>query len=555
MMTSGGAAGVSSSSASSASTVASSNGVGGGSSSVTIPPPPSTEEVGSKRTMSSAEDDLRSDISGGDQQQKKARTSEPPSPSKVVHVRGLSPEVTAEELKAVLCAFGHVVSLLQVKNKGQAFVEMESVAASTALVNYYASVPLQLHGQNVYFQFSKRSEVTQPNTVQGDNTILLVSVLNMMYPITIDVLHRVFKKYGSISKIVIFTKSAGFQALIEFEDPTAASVARQALNGQNIYAGCCTLRIQFSKQDSLVIKYNNEKSRDFTDPSLPSGPSGGGAYGSVPDLPLGGSALGAYGATSLGMPAAASAVGGYSGAYGQSAYGGGVYPGMYAPAARTPGGAIPGAPPSVVGMPGAQGIGSPCLIVSGLNNERITPDILFTLFGVYGDVIRVKILFNKQDTALLQFATAAQAETAMTYLNGCPLHGSVLKVNRSKYQQVNLGRVGAEASGLTKEYIGSQLHRFKRAGSKNYLNICPPNKVLHFSNLPPAITEEELRALIQPHAQVAAFKFLGSNKVGNKMGLVQCTELADAIHVLVNLHNYSLSGNYLRISFSKSAQI
>jgi polypyrimidine tract-binding protein 1 len=121
----------------------------------------------------------------------------------------------------------------------------------------------------------------------------------------------------------------------------------------------------------------------------------------------GGSALGAYGG---GMPGMVGGAGGYPGMYGQGGYGGGVYPGMYA--AGGPG-AMPGMPGAMPGMSGAGGGGhvggTPCLIVSGLNNERVSPDILFTLFGVYGDVIRVKILFNKQDTALLQFATAQQA--------------------------------------------------------------------------------------------------------------------------------------------------
>ena len=48
----------------------------------------------------------------------------------------------------------------------------------------------------------------------------------------------------------------------------------QSLNGQNIYNGCCTLRIDFSKLQALNVKYNNDKSRDYTNPSLPSGDGG-----------------------------------------------------------------------------------------------------------------------------------------------------------------------------------------------------------------------------------------------------------------------------------------
>lgn len=38
---------------------------------------------------------------------------------------------------------------------------------------------------------------------------------------------------------------------------------------------------------------------------------------------------------------------------------------------------------------------------------QVTPDVLFVLFGVYGDVVRIKIFFNKQvrvrcDTAACQ---------------------------------------------------------------------------------------------------------------------------------------------------------
>ena len=80
-----------------------------------------------------------------------------------------------------------------------------------------------------------------------------------------------------------------FQGLIQMKDPTIAQSAKlvrrtsrcryessfsclcsQNLNGQNIYNGCCTLQIDFSKLQSLNVKYNNDKSRDYTNPTLPS---------------------------------------------------------------------------------------------------------------------------------------------------------------------------------------------------------------------------------------------------------------------------------------------
>lgn len=49
----------------------------------------------------------------------------------------------------------------------------------------------------------------------------------------------------------------------------AACLSLKSLDGQNIYNACCTLRISFSKLTSLNVKYNNDKSRDYTRPDLP----------------------------------------------------------------------------------------------------------------------------------------------------------------------------------------------------------------------------------------------------------------------------------------------
>lgn len=50
-------------------------------------------------------------------------------------------------------------------------------------------------------------------------------------------------------------------------------VLSQCLDGQNIYNACCTLRISFSKLTNLNVKYNNDKSRDYTRLDLPTADS------------------------------------------------------------------------------------------------------------------------------------------------------------------------------------------------------------------------------------------------------------------------------------------
>ncbi|MEQ2187976.1 Polypyrimidine tract-binding protein 1, partial [Goodea atripinnis] len=116
---------------------------------------------------------------------------------------------------------------------------------------------------------------------------------------------------------------------------------------------------------------------------------------------------------------------------------------------------------------------------------------------VYGDVMRVKILFNKKENALVQMSDSTQAQlgnclhmpsnlyfAAMSHLNGQRLHGKPLRITLSKHTSVQLPREDHEDQGLTKDYSSSPLHRFKKPGSKNYSNIFPPSATLHLSNIP-----------------------------------------------------------------------
>ncbi|GKA93071.1 polypyrimidine tract-binding protein homolog 3 [Tanacetum coccineum] len=67
------------------------------------------------------------------------------------------------------------------------------------------------------------------------NHILLVTIHHMIYPITVEVLHQVFSLIGYVEKVVIFQKSFGFQALIQFQSRNNAIAARNLLRGCNIY--------------------------------------------------------------------------------------------------------------------------------------------------------------------------------------------------------------------------------------------------------------------------------------------------------------------------------
>eukprot|EP00252_Welwitschia_mirabilis_P019499 TRINITY_DN4531_c0_g1_i2.p1 TRINITY_DN4531_c0_g1~~TRINITY_DN4531_c0_g1_i2.p1 ORF type:complete len:227 (+),score=51.39 TRINITY_DN4531_c0_g1_i2:1327-2007(+) len=91
----------------------------------------------------------------------------------------------------------------------------------------------------------------------------------MQYAVNVDVLHTVFSAFGSVKKISIFDKNQSTQALIQYADISTAMIAKEALEGHCIYeGGYCKLHLSYSRHTDLTIKVNNDRSRDYTIPTV-----------------------------------------------------------------------------------------------------------------------------------------------------------------------------------------------------------------------------------------------------------------------------------------------
>ncbi|CAL9152257.1 unnamed protein product [Musa hybrid cultivar] len=100
---------------------------------------------------------------------------------------------------------------------------------------------------------------------ETESNVLLASIENMQYAVTVDVLHTVFSTFGTVQKIAIFEKNGGMQALIQYPDVTTASIAKEALEGHCIYdGGYCKLHLTYSRHTDLSVKVHNDRGRDYT---------------------------------------------------------------------------------------------------------------------------------------------------------------------------------------------------------------------------------------------------------------------------------------------------
>ncbi|XP_012482405.1 polypyrimidine tract-binding protein homolog 3 [Gossypium raimondii] len=425
--------------------------------------------------------------------------------SKVIHVRNVGHEISENDLLQLFQPFGVITKLVMLRAKNQALLQMQDIPSAINAMQFYTNVQPTIRGRNVYVQFSSHQELTtmdQNAQGRGDepNRILLVTIHHMLYPITVEVLHQVFSPHGFVEKIVTFQKSAGFQALIQYQGRQNAISARTSLQGRNIYDGCCQLDIQFSNLDELQVHYNNERSRDFTNPNLPTEQKGRSSQHP------------GYGDAGVGFPQMANA------AAIAAAFGGGLPPGI-------------------------SGTNDRCtVLVSNLNPDRIDEDKLFNLFSLYGNIVRIKLLRNKPDHALVQMGDGFQAELAVHFLKGAMLFGKRLEVNFSKHPNITQGTD-------THEYVNSNLNRFNRNAAKNYRYCCSPTKMVHLSTLPQDVTEEEIVNHLAEHGTIVNTKLFEMN--GKKQALVMFETEEQATEALVSKHATSLGGSIIRISFSQ----
>uniref|UniRef100_G3UBJ5 Polypyrimidine tract-binding protein 1 n=1 Tax=Loxodonta africana TaxID=9785 RepID=G3UBJ5_LOXAF len=505
---------------------------------------------------------------GNDSKKFKVDSRSAGAPSRVVHIRKLPSDVTEGEVISLGLPFGKVTNLLMLKGKNQAFIEMNTEEAANTMVNYYTSVAAVLRGQPIYIQFSNHKELktdSSPNQARaqaalqavnsvqsgslalaasaaavdagmamaGQSPVLRIIVENLFYPVTLDVLHQIFSKFGTVLKIITFTKNNQFQALLQYAEPVSAQHAKLSLDGQNIYA-CCTLRIDFSSSPACSLKIHGEQNLDAVE--RPLGVSAPCCQTFFICLTTPSAFSEAWARAGLVLPRGSS----LSWAHGQGAQG------------RLK----PRSPRARFWMRRLIAYQLTAryfcfLLLLETNKTRVTPQSLFILFGVYGDVQRVKVLFNKKENALVQMADGSQAQLAMSHLNGHKLHGKPVRITLSKHQNVQLPREGQEDQGLTKDYSNSPLHRFKKPGSKNFQNIFPPSATLHLSNIPPSISEDDLKILFSSNGgMVKGFKFFQKDR---KMALIQMGSVEEAIQALIELHNHDLGENHhLRVSFSKS---
>jgi hypothetical protein len=149
------------------------------------------------------------------------------------------------------------------------FLELSS---AINFMTHYSAAQLRIGGRSVYCSYSRHSELVG----EAQNKILLVTFFNPLHKqlgdtllalITVDLVYQIFSPYGQIHKIVMMSKDAGIQALIQFTSVDGAIRAKTVLSGYSFHAGTefgtFTIDAQFSNLQDLTVRQPTPRTRDF----------------------------------------------------------------------------------------------------------------------------------------------------------------------------------------------------------------------------------------------------------------------------------------------------
>eukprot|EP00117_Sycon_ciliatum_P036218 scpid69652/ scgid27300/ Heterogeneous nuclear ribonucleoprotein L len=472
-------------------------------------------------------------------------------PSQVVHVRNVSDGTREHDLIGVVKSFGKVTYVTLMARHRQALIEFEDIEAATNLVQFNKNHDIQLLGRPAFFNFSLSQNIKRagqaggPHQEYAPNKILLFTILNPMYPITASVLHSIAQRHGEVQRIAIFHKN-GVQALVELATVEQAVLAKETLDNADIYAGCCTLKIEFSKADRVNVSVNNEESWDYTGsgrrvPLHPT-PRGSGVFHPNSHGPIQSYSYDGYGSH---IQPQAGAQQHYT------TYGGADFP-------------HPAGDNYRHGMTGAYCHESGAvLMVYNLDPDRMNCDKIFNIFCAYGNILRIKILIKKTGAAMVQMDRREGAMNAIKLLNQVELMGRPLQISFSHHSSIeDRGLIAQLTDGTPAviDYASSRNNRFMSANQSRKNLMIPPTQVLHFFNAPPVITEDGLKTIFKTsliRLPLLITVFDKKSESARTSGLMEWSNAVEALEAMALVNHTPLraaSGQVftLKLAFSMS---
>lgn len=393
------------------------------------------------------------------------------------------------------------------------------------------------------------------------NHILLMSIQNQKYVITIEAIHKICSRFGPVVRIVMIRRR-GTQTMVEFRDADTARRAMEELQNQDIYSGCCTLRVEYSKTTRLNVRKNDSNTWDFeVQPQLtvdatrtPLISQGPGPYGGYGD---GSNHGGSHNSGNFGSFGGGSGGGGHhqrdnhSGGgnhfnHHDGGHGGG---GNNGPPHHSRGGRDNDNRGGNQGNGGPHGQAlTPVAIIYGLT-DRANCTHIFNLMCLHGNVHKVKFMKSKPGCAMVEFSDPGAVSRA-TRMTGAELFGSKLTIRPSNKSQFigepkgDLYTLPDKTPGF-EDFLNSKFNRFTSNQSAQKNRQQEPRATIHFFNAPMDLSEQRLEDIFMNERdeclQVKKVVIFGKKESQKSTsGLIEFDSPSEAVSALTLFNHHAI---------------
>ncbi|KAH0786278.1 polypyrimidine tract-binding protein 3 [Histomonas meleagridis] len=361
-------------------------------------------------------------------------------PSRVVHLRNLPPKCGWEEISVHFET--STIEQHHIFNN-QALIQFES-ADDAKLFLEQNNGKIEINGTIVQAQLSNYPILNSSsdalfNGKTGPSKVICIQLVHLRIFMSMFDIYDECSKYGTVQKIICFERSGNF-SLVQMSSLKEAASVLANLHNNPKHLPNFQMKVQYSKNQDLIVKINNAKSFNF--------------------MPRG--ALQQFNAlrehvkneTPFFEPEPSPSVSP-------------IFD-IWRPVHFDP-------------------LYSQVLCVTNLDETKSACDPLRNLFSLYGHVQRVKVLYKNRRTAFVQMGTGFFGRIAALFLHDCPFAGRKLQIAFSSHVEVTpLTEPGSE--GLYQEYGDGPID----LTIEQYKHLYFPSEYVEVNGVP----LEELLALV-----------------------------------------------------------
>uniref|UniRef100_A0A8C9IX72 RRM domain-containing protein n=1 Tax=Piliocolobus tephrosceles TaxID=591936 RepID=A0A8C9IX72_9PRIM len=249
--------------------------------------------------------------------------------------------------------------------------------------------------------------------------VILVSVVNVQFPVDMELIYYIFSKCGTVEKIITLSRSlVVYQALVQLNSIDAAKEAIKTLHNRNIYDGCNTIYIEYSFLKELTVKANNSTSWDYTISSAPVNKN----------IPVLQNMQGV-----LPMPKKSKEIELFQ---------------MMEQKFKS------------VNFETKNTSKTPVLICYNIPKDYTDVKKIFNLFSIYGYVSKIKILREKPDSALIQYTNYLFSSLAQECLQHAKICDQVIEVHFSKILDIRISMQQKKAESFKAKTFSNYDQRY-----------------------------------------------------------------------------------------------